>query len=302
MKRFFCLLLCLALLPVWSFSAASAERGEISILFVGNSLTQDGIAYLPYLLKTYWPDVSFKFYLFYNGGNTLGEQGVYFRTGQSCDLFSKAENEAAWSHYEESISMDNVLESFTFDIVCMQEYFTPKEGYTEADISEWNGCRDYIVEHYKGGNPLEFISLVHAPARENIEEEYQKIVDGNRMILQDTPSDDIIPMGTAIFEATNTILDELGDKEHLSVDGIHAQDGLPCLIQTYVVCCWLFDRLGMNATVLGCPARITPEILEGLSIPGSNPGTGVITGADWQNELAQEIAVESYKKGMELFR
>ena len=46
---------------------------EISILFVGNSLTQDGIAYLPYLLKTYYPEIRFRFYMWYIGGYTLAQ-------------------------------------------------------------------------------------------------------------------------------------------------------------------------------------------------------------------------------------
>ena len=42
-----------------------SNKKQISILFVGNSLTQDGIAYLPYMLKTYYPEVDFKIYMWY---------------------------------------------------------------------------------------------------------------------------------------------------------------------------------------------------------------------------------------------
>ena len=56
----------------------NATTKSISILFVGNSLTQDGIAYLPYLLKNYYPDVRFKFYMWYNGGYTLGQHYTMF--------------------------------------------------------------------------------------------------------------------------------------------------------------------------------------------------------------------------------
>ena len=278
----------------WSYEL---KEKEISILFVGNSLTQDGIAYLPYLLKTYYPEVKFRFYMWYNGGFTLDEHYEYFMNDTACDIFSVCENGASWTNYNSSKKMSEILSSYTFDVVCMQEYFNYKTSYTEDDLIDWNNCKDYITSHYTGGNPLEFISLFHAPKRSDSTTIFNRTVEGNNLILQNTIAQDMIPNGIAVYRALSTDLANLGDEGNLSPDGTHTQEGLPCLLQTYVTACWLLDKLGIARSVYGCPMRMTTDIYNTLNVPGANLGTGVITGTDAQNVLAQEVAIKAYKEG-----
>ena len=273
-------------------------KKSISILFVGNSLTQDGIAYLPYMLKNYYPEVDFRIYMWYTGGYTLAQHYSTFTSGGKAGIFSVAENSETWTNYNSNKTMANVLSTYTFDIVCMQEYFNVKTEYTDA--TDWNNCKDYIVSNYKGGNALEFISLFHAPWRRDQDDTdgvYEMTEYGNGLILQTTISQDMIPNGIAVYRALSTELDSLGDKQHLSPDGVHTQEGLPCLMQTYVTLCWLFDRLGINKSIYGSPMRMTTEIYNKISVPGANLGTGVVKGTDAQNLLAQEIAIKAYKEG-----
>ena len=107
----------------------------------------------------------------------------------------------------------------------------------------------------------------------------------------------MIPVGIAKYRALATILDNLGDAGHLTVDGGHAQEGLPCLLQTFCAMCWLFDKFNINKSIYGSDARITTAIYNTLNVPGPNLGTGVITGTDAQNLLAQEVAIQAYKEG-----
>lgn len=274
------------------------EKKSISILFVGNSLTQDGIAYLPYMLKTYYPEVDFKIYMWYIGGYTLAKHYSTFTSNGKAEIFSVAENSAAWTNFSKSKTMAEVLRTYAFDIVCMQEYFNYKTEY--ADAADWNNCRDYIVSNYKGGNALEFVSLFHAPLRSKADEVFAMTESGNALILQTTVSQDMIPNGIAVYRALSTDLNTLGDEWQLSPDGTHTQEGLPCLLQTYVTLCWLFDRLGINKSVYGSPMRMTTAIYNTLSVPGANLGSGVVTGTDAQNLLAQEIAIKAYKEGKQL--
>ena len=274
------------------------NKSSISILFVGNSLTQDGIAYLPYMLKNYYPEVDFKIYMWYTGGYTLGQHYETFTSNTAANIFSVAENSESWTNFSKSKTMSQVLSSYTFDIVCMQEYFNYKEEYKDA--SDWNLCRDYIVSNYKGGNALEFISLFHAPLRKDgydVDEVYARTEDGNALILQTTISEDMIPNGIAVYRALSTDLNNLGDLKQLSPDGTHTQEGLPCLLQTYVTLCWLFDRLSINKSIYGHSMRMTTEIYNKISVPGANLGSGVIKGTDAQNLLAQEVAIKAYKEG-----
>lgn len=268
---------------------------EVSILFIGNSLTQDGIAYLPYLLKTYYPEIRFRFYMWYIGGYTLAQHYSAFSADRVCETFSVTENSTAWTNTINSVKMSNVLATYKFDIVCMQEYFNYKQSYN--DVTDWNNCRDYIVTHYTGGNALEFVSLFHAPLRASADSVFAMTKTGNAKILSDTVAQDMIPNGIAVYRALSTDLDNLGDNGHLSPDGTHTQEGLPCLLQTYVTACWLFDRMRVNKSVYGNPMRMTTAIYRTLNVPGANIGTGVITGTDAQNLLAQEVAIKAYKEG-----
>ena len=180
----------------------------------------------------------------------------------------------------------------------MQEYFNYKESYTNCN--DWNNCRNYIVENYKGGNDLKFISLLHAPLRKegyDVHTVYNRTKEGNALILRSTVAEDLIPFGIAVYNALKTDLNNLGDLKQLSPDGTHTQEGLPCLLQTYVALEWIFDRWEMDKTVLGHPMRMTNEIYKSISVPGANLGSGVVQGTDAQYKIAQEVAIAAYKEG-----
>ena len=278
-------------------------KRSLSILFVGNSLTQDGIAYLPYMLKNYYPEVDFKIYMWYMGGYTMGQQYTNFTTSGVAEIFSVAVNSESWTNHSKSMTMKSVLEKYRFDIVCMQEYFNYQTSYT--DCKDWNNCRDYILEHYAGSNELEFISLLHAPLRKdgyNVHEVYERTKAGNALILKTTVSDDLIPFGMAVYNALSTDLNNLGDLKQLSPDGTHTQEGLPCLLQTYVALCWVFDRFDMDATVKGNTMRMTKAIYDKIKVPGANLGSGVVQGTDAQYQLAQEVAIAAYEEGKKFLK
>lgn len=273
-------------------------KHSISMLFIGNSLTEDSIAYLPYMLKNYYPEVDFKIYMWYMPGKTLANHYSTFTSGGTANVFAVAENSESWTNYKSSKTMESVLINYKFDIVCMQEYFNYKTSYT--DCTDWNNCHDYIVNNYKGGNELKFISLLHAPMRRsnyNVDDVYKQTKDGNALILQTTVSEGLIPTGMAVYNALSTDLNNLGDSGQLTNDGTHTQDGLPTLLQNYVVLCWMFDELGMNKSVYGHPMRMTTDIYNKMSVPVANLGSGVVQGTEPQYLLAQEVAIAAYKEG-----
>ncbi len=285
-------------------STDPADKPTLSILFVGNSLTQDGIAYLPYMLKNYYPEVTFNIYMWYRGGNTLAQQYTNFTTsGGTAEIFSVAENSESWTNFNKSMTMASVLANYKFDIVCMQEYFNYKTSYT--DCTDWNNCRNYILNNYKGGNELKFISLLHAPLRKdgyNVHDVYNRTKEGNALILKTTVSEDLIPFGIAVYKALSTDLNNLGDLKQLTPDGTHTQEGLPCLLQTYVALEWIFDKFEINKTVKGNKMRMTTDIYNKIKVPGANLGTGVVTGTEAQYSLAQDIAIEAYKEGKQFLQ
>lgn len=271
---------------------------EISILFVGNSLTQDGIMYVPYILKQYFPEIDFKFYVWYNGGYTLAQQYNKFSNNQPCEIFSVCENGSSWINYSNSVTMRDVLTNYSFNVVCMQEYFTStaNTNYTVNDLVHWNNCADYITNNYNK-NPLEFVTFAHAPRRNAIETIFNNMLQGLSIILKNTQAIDIVPNGFATKLALNTVLDELGDNGHLSPDGTHLQEGLPCLIESYCFIAWLFDKLGVAKSIYDCSLRVTTAIYNSINVAGANLGSGVITGTNEQNVLAQKESLLGYKYG-----
>ena len=271
---------------------------SISMLFIGNSLTEDSIAYLPYILKNYYPEVDFKIYMWYMPGKTLADHYSTFASSGTANVFAVAENSESWTNYKSSKTMKSVLADYKFDVVSMQEYFNYKSSY--EDCTDWNNCHNYIVNNYKGDNELKFVSLFHAPLRKsgyNVNDVYKMTKTGNALILKSTASEGLIPTGMAVYNALSTDLNNLGDIGQLTNDGTHTQDGLPTLLQNYVVLCWIFEKLGMDRSIYGHPMRMTTDIYNRISVPVANLGSGIVQGTEVQYTLAQEVALKAYEEG-----
>ena len=269
-------------------------KKEISILFIGNSLMQDGVSYIPYVLSNIFPEINYKIYIWYNGGYTLAQQYNKFISNGKADIFSVAENYISWTNYNASKTMTDVLNEFAFDIVCMQEFFTSNvnTNYSINDLVHWTNCINYITSHYNK-NPLMFMGFAHSVRSTDIV--YNNMLNGLSIILKNTIAEDIFPNGIAIKYAMNTELNNLGDAGKLSNDGTHSQEGLPCLLEGFCGALWIANKLGIAKSVYNSELRITTAIQNTLHIPGANMGSGVITGTDSENLLAQECAIQGFK-------
>jgi len=158
--------------------------------------------------------------MWYNGGYDLSQQYAKFTADTECEAFSIAENSPAWTNT--TAKMSDILKTYKFNIVCMQEYFNRKTSYTDENLMDWTNCRDYIVSNYMGGNALEFISLFHSPWLTDEQSVYDLTKTGNALILKKTITDDMIATGIALHMARSTALDSLGDHGHLTPDDVHA--------------------------------------------------------------------------------
>lgn len=286
------------------YDLANNKDKNVSILFVGNSLTVDAVSYVPYVLKELFPDVKFTFCIFANGGTTLSTQYDRFVNDTPAGQFSICDNIISWRTHWATHTMRYILSTYKFDIVCMQDYFNFRSDFTENDLEGWNNCQSFIESNYTQGNALQFVSLMPAPVRDNyITQEHLPTSDvfsitqkAMSLIMEKTTAQGIIPAGEGIYKALSTNLDALGDMQHLSSDGLHAQEGIPCLLQAYIVALWILYRFDLSRSVCASPIRITTAVYESLNVPGANLGTGVITGTDAQNILAQEIAISVIKE------
>lgn len=273
-------------------------KKTISILFVGNSLTQDAIMYMPLLIRELAPEIDFKFYQWYNGGYTLAQHLAKWQNNETCAIFSRCENGCAWINQNNSVKMSEILSTYQFDILCLQEYFNYKETYTASDLQTYNDCIAYVREHYN--KPFKVATLFHAPKRDVAESVFNLTKNSIKTILQQTITDILNPAGISIYRALSTDLDSLGDQGHLSPDGTHAQEGLPCMMEAYVSALWILDMLGIPKSVADAQTLVTDNNYTSLNVAGPNLGTGVVVGTVAQVDLSQDVAIKAWKEGKKL--
>ena len=287
-----------------NFNSAEGGGGgtkELRVLFLGNSLTQDAISYLPLLLKEVAPELKFHFYIFYNGGINLATQYAdYLQTPtRNCGIFSEYSSEDdAWTNYSNSKNMNWVIANCDFDMLVLQEYGNNGQS-DSAIIDAFNNCSDWFFNNYK--KPIKVCNMMDAPARSDVSGVTTRIENYAKLAYGSCYSQGIIPAGRAIsYACEDSSLNALGDQGMLSPDGVHAQEGLPCLLQSYVVAMWLFNHLGMNKSIWGSQTRITTAVYTAQNVPGANLGSGVVTGTEAQHLAAQKCAIKALKRGRAL--
>lgn len=275
---------------------------SINMLFIGNSLTQDGVSYVPWILKRLYPDIQFKFWMWYCGGYQLYQHLAKFNNHQTCEIASYTDNtQTGWSNYNNSKTIDDMLGSgVKFDVISIQEYFTYKSTYGESDIQVFKDTLGYIADHYP--YPYYLAELFHQPhlTQESksidIDDRFAWQVQCTQQMWNKLPIQSIIPTGFASYRATKTDLNSLGDVGGLSPDYTHCQEGLPCQMLAWVTTQWILRHIGYPTGMYNDPTPITQAIYNTLSIPGANIGSGLVTGTTEQYRLAQQVAMNALKE------
>jgi hypothetical protein len=232
----------------------SSDTKTLKVLCIGNSYTCDAFAYVPYIMQNIAPKVKLTLGLLTRGSATL--QNHYEEHFDSCGrypLYYKFKNKGIWHNYS-SITIDQALENETWDIVMLQQ------GSTESrDYALYQPYLDSIIVSLKEKmtTPVT-IGWMLIPAypdgQELLEESssdemFRDIAACTDSVMTQTGIDFMIPCGTAIQNARTTSLDQLGDFGHLSYEGRHLQDGIPCLIEAYTVTQVLLDKLGVQSLI-----------------------------------------------------
>jgi hypothetical protein len=117
-------------------------------------------------------------------------------------------------------------------------------------------------------------------------------------VMTQTEIDYLFPCGTAIQNARTTELDKLGRYHHLTYDGMHMQEGIPCVIEAYVVTQVLLNMLGIDVSIDDDLVNITEDWLQQNSIPQLGGQPVGMTPA--YRELAKYCAKMAIKSPMEI--
>ena len=269
----------------------------INCLFIGNSVNQDHVAYLPWLLKNTYPELNFNIRICYIGGWTIKAYVEKVLTGEkSIEIFSTANNVANWTN-KGGVSFDSIFD-IDYDIISYMGYcnYIPSDSsFLGEDFSYFPRLVEYI--RTKQSKPFKLAYLTHQiydDSRQPIAETREIIKDGIKAAITSTPVNMLFPCGFATDLARN----DFGET-FLTPDKIHNNQGLPCIMGAYVLMGIISRYLGFKDRIINNPLRITEEIESSLQIPGKN-GTLQI-GTEEQNLAAQAYAVQAMNYGDYLF-
>ena len=287
---------------------SGGDTKEISVLWVGNSLTQDAVSYLPLVLKEIAPNLNFRFYIWYDGGATLSNILSKWTGNRSAEIFSTCENVTSWTN-SSSTTMSAFLNSGkTFDVVSIEEYFNYKRetGYTAEAKADFNNIIEWLRNNYQ--HPFKVASFFHRPLCKNTsntvdlsiaDKVFGLTYDGIRWQMENTISETVIPTGISAYRAMyENDLTGIGSFGYMSADGTHSQEGLPCLMQAWVVALWLFEQMGMPLSINNAQTRVTSSNYSSINVPGANGS--VVVGTTAQDRLAMNVAIKAYKEGKKL--
>ena len=280
-----------------------AGKRTIKILSIGNSYSRDNFSYVPALLENIC-GINVVFGILYKGGCTLSQHYDIFNADGNYPYFDKYTSENGRWTTTSDYNCITALNEENWDIITLQQQSNASRDYTtyQPYLSNLINLLCQKAEHtFKLGwlLTMSYPTGYSLLSPDTSDEMYNKIVTASLSALADTPISFIIPCGTATQNARHTTLDSLGDFGHLSYDGLHLQEGVPCLISAYAAALTFMSIMGMSDKgVMANKIRPTETWVTNMNVPESH-GTAVgVTDANCI--LAQKCAVASIKKPYEI--
>ena len=124
---------------------------------------------------------------------------------------------------------------------------------------------------------------------------FAKICAATQSVLDNTAISFAIPAGTAIQDARTTSLDALGAFGHLSYEGLHLQEGIPCLLEAYIVANRVLSLIGEDRKgFFADSVRPTQANVVEWNVPQRNGSSVGVTASNIL--LSQKICSMAIKK------
>lgn len=306
------LLLIIVFLSSCSSSSSSwdediYEQGKdcaIHILVFGDSFSRDAFSYVPFIMEELCPGLTVDMEILCLNGKSLYYHSDYLSNNKSefvLDLYTS--QYGRWNTIS-GVSGKRLISSREWNLVIMQEGSVTIRDYikTQSNVDNISNYINLIQSGVKIAFMLSPAKPDGSPAIGNYtsDEVWEIIKNNSYKLLEQNHVNYVIPCGTGIQNARYTLLDGIGDFGHLSYDGNHLQEGLPCLIEAYTATQSLFDILSIDASIKKSNLKITQQWVYYKNIPGQHGS--VISGTDEDYELCKKcafLAVENpYKISM----
>lgn len=265
-----------------------------NVLIIGNSASRDAFSYVPFLFEEAGENFRINMVILYKGAENLG--GHYKRLTTDSPTYvidyCKAGADGKWHSFSDK-SASEVLSEFKWDLVILQDTWTGSKALDDVSI-RIHGIKDFIYDNY-GAIPFAFMIVPPNPKainEDDMDAEWRLFSSNAQTLLSNGLVDYVIPCGTAIQNALHTRLKGLGAYNYLSYEGVHLQEGLPCLIEAYTATQSLYSFFGIEKTIESSPLRITQKWVWNKDVPGRHGS--VIEGTEQDYELCKRCAMAAF--------
>lgn len=284
--------------PVVADSDVVSDKRELHILVIGDSFSRDAFSYAPSVINNLCPNVIIDMEILYLGGRALNYHWNYLISNTenfTIDSYTTVKGRWSSSFYQ---SGEKLIRSQKWDVVILQEGSVTVRNY-EKTLTNVQNLKKFIQSLQEG---VKFAFMM-SPAKPDgtpalgsysSEEVWRINASTANMLLEEGEVDFVIPCGTAIQNARQTMLDKYGDFGHLSYDGNHLQEGLPCLIEAYTAAQELFMFFNIDTSIEKSNLKITQEWVNAKNIPGQHGKVIEGTEDDYENCKKSSLLAVGY--------
>lgn len=286
-------------------------RKRLRVLSIGNSYSQDSLAYVPFIMENMGYSVEIGILMM--SSSTLAQHVDNFDNETAAYTFYRYDGHDAWLNAG-SRTIQYALENYKWDVILLQQ-----QSKASWDIATYQPYLNQLIARIYGviDYPVKFgwLETQSRPATGSglgnytdatINSHFESIAENAGKVFDETLCEFVVPVGTAIQNArsvpaikalggyaTNTNnTSGLGYLCH--TDGVHLQEGLPCQIAAYACICSFLDLMGAKInSIYGETTRATDSWLSGKEIPGPHGASVGVT--DENCQLGQMAAIMAYK-------
>ena len=253
---------------------AMAQKDTIRVLSIGNSYARDAFGYVPMLVEELSPTTYVEFGILYIGGCTLqthwaNASAATELTGYEYDFYTTGQQK--WVTMR-NYSLQRGVRHNKWDLVIMQQ-----QSYASMDYKTHVPYLFNLVDYLRSALPGVRFAWHFTPSYPdgsqhltgNITSElmWRRTSIAAQQVMLHDDFRFVIPTGTGIQNARGTMLDRYGKFGHMSYEGLHTEDGIPCLVEGYVAAQSLLNFYGREADFNNSQLRVTQEWAVAKAVP-----------------------------------
>ena len=264
-------------------------RKSIKVLFIGNSISQDHVTYIPWLLSTLYNGntedlIDYTIGIFYIGSHRIDQYAVEDWDSLKAQIWSIADNTPVWTNTQNVTTLNEALSAADWDIISIQGYFG--SGITD-DVTKAVEFVSKLRQQVQNNFNLAY--LIHQTYMGNAM--FKTILEAAATVIQQNEVKVLFAPGLA-----NEYAKQYFTNSQLTPDYTHNAEGLPCMIGSYECLSTILQYIKTQNVILGDTNILTLSIWETLNIPGTNGTMDESLNTEDNYKHIQECAISAFNK------